>query len=142
MATQRPSTVVIKAVEMPLAIVFGSPAPNSVMAWNVSIMPITVPSSPINGATTEITWMMLMLRVNAGISERIASPSLSDSVSVSTSRLSWYTLITRPRGLSSLGSPGAPRCRFTLAPTMVSTTKRSMAMSTPMMPTMMMTEPG
>ena len=55
MATHKPSTVVIKAVEMPPAMVLGSPVPNRVMAWKVRIMPITVPSRPTKGATTDIT---------------------------------------------------------------------------------------
>ena len=55
MATHKPSTVVINAVEMPPAMVFGSPVPNRVMAWKVRIMPMTVPSRPSSGATTEIT---------------------------------------------------------------------------------------
>ena len=38
---------------MPPAIIFGSPAPNSVIAWKVWIMPVTVPSSPSSGATTD-----------------------------------------------------------------------------------------
>ncbi len=54
MATTRPSTVVTRAVEIPPAISFGSPAPYSVMAWNVTIIPVTVPSRPSSGATTEM----------------------------------------------------------------------------------------
>ena len=69
--------ILINALEIPLAIVFGSPAPNKVMAWNVSIIPITVPRRPVKGATTEMTWISVMLRVNFGVSPKIASPSLS-----------------------------------------------------------------
>ena len=47
----RPSIVVTSAWDIPPAICFGSPVPNSVIAWNVSIMPITVPSNPRRGAT-------------------------------------------------------------------------------------------
>ena len=40
MATVKPSTVVTSACEMPPAISFGSPVPNRVMAWKVTIMPV------------------------------------------------------------------------------------------------------
>ena len=43
--------MVTRACEIPPAICFGSPVPNTVIAWNVSIIPITVPSNPSNGAT-------------------------------------------------------------------------------------------
>ncbi len=37
---------------MPPDISFGSPVPNSVIDWNVSIMPVTVPSRPRSGLPT------------------------------------------------------------------------------------------
>ena len=49
-ANIKPSIVVTK-VDIPPAICFGSPVPKTVMAWNVSIIPITVPSKPSKGAT-------------------------------------------------------------------------------------------
>src|SRR6056297_843995 len=98
-ATVRPSTVVTRACEMPPAISFGSPVPNSVIAWNVTIMPVTVPSSPSSGATTEISFKNRMPRCSAGVSWRIASPSLSSSVSVSLRRCASPTLRILPSGL-------------------------------------------
>ena len=56
MATRKPRTVVTKAPEIPPAIALGSPAPKMVIAWKVTIMPVTVPSSPINGATAEMIY--------------------------------------------------------------------------------------
>ncbi len=72
-ATTRPSTVVTSAVEIPPAISFGSPVPNKVMAWKVLIIPVTVPSRPISGATTEIILMIVRFRLSLGTSPRIAS---------------------------------------------------------------------
>ena len=45
----RPSTVAIMAWPMPLAMSFGSLEPDSVMLWNVMIMPTTVPIRPSSG---------------------------------------------------------------------------------------------
>jgi len=50
-ATINPNIVVTRAWEIPPAICLGSPVPNNVIAWNVSIIPITVPRSPNKGAT-------------------------------------------------------------------------------------------
>ncbi len=52
-ATKSPSIVVTSASEMPPAIIFGSPVPNRVIVWKIWIMPVTVPSRPISGATTD-----------------------------------------------------------------------------------------
>ena len=52
-AHTRPRTVVIKAVEIPPAISFGSPVPKRVIDWNVAIIPVTVPSRPSRGATAD-----------------------------------------------------------------------------------------
>ena len=51
-ATTRPKTVVTRAWEIPPAIIFGSPVPNKVICWKVTIIPVTVPKSPAKGATT------------------------------------------------------------------------------------------
>src|SRR6056297_2173175 len=88
-ATVRPSTVVTRACQMPPAISFGSPVPNSVIAWKVAIMPVTVPSSPSSGATAAMILIDPCQFSSFGTSLRMASSSLSSSVSVSTSRLSW-----------------------------------------------------
>src|SRR5690606_22130140 len=88
MATTRPSTVVTRACEIPDAITVGSPVPNSVIAWKVWIMPVTVPSRPSSGATTEITLMNRMPRCSLGTSFSIDSPSFSSRVSVSAFGLS------------------------------------------------------
>ena len=50
-ATIKPNIVVTSACDIPPAICFGSPVPNTVIAWNVSIIPITVPRRPRSGAT-------------------------------------------------------------------------------------------
>ena len=84
-ATTNPNTVVTNAVEIPPAINLGSPVPNKVIAWKVLIMPETVPSSPINGATTEITLIILRDRPNLGTSPKIDSVRCSSSASVSAS---------------------------------------------------------
>src|SRR6056297_639896 len=87
-ATVRPSTVVTSAWEIPPAISFGSPVPNSVIAWKVAIMPVTVPSRPSNGATAAMTLMAPCQVSSFGTSRRMASSSFSSSVSVSASVLS------------------------------------------------------
>ena len=53
-ATTKPKTVVTRACEIPPAIILGSPVPNKVICWNVTIIPVTVPSNPAKGATTDI----------------------------------------------------------------------------------------
>ena len=58
-ATISPNIVVTNAWDIPPAISFGSPVPNKVIAWNVSIIPITVPSNPNNGATVAINLIAL-----------------------------------------------------------------------------------
>ena len=57
MATIRPNSVVTSAIDMPSDNNFGSPVPNSVIMSKVSIIPVTVPSSPSNGAIEAITRM-------------------------------------------------------------------------------------
>ena len=54
-----PIAVVTNAIEIEPAINFGSPVPNSVIAWKVRIIPVTVPSRPSRGATPEINLMVL-----------------------------------------------------------------------------------
>ena len=49
-----PNQVVTSASEIPLAIVFGSPVPNKVIAWKVLIIPMIVPNNPRSGATAAI----------------------------------------------------------------------------------------
>ena len=53
-ATNRPNTVVTSACEIPPAICFGSPVPNSDNAWKVFIIPMIVPNRPNKGEITEI----------------------------------------------------------------------------------------
>ena len=64
-----PNQVVTSASEIPLAIVFGSPVPNNVICWKVIIIPVTVPNSPANGATTET---ILLYTILSGILESSA----------------------------------------------------------------------
>ena len=49
-----PNIVVTRASDIPPAIVFGSPVPNSVIAWKVFIIPMIVPKRPNKGEITEI----------------------------------------------------------------------------------------
>ena len=60
-ATTRPSTVVTSACDIPPAMILGSPVPNKVICWKVTIIPVTVPNSPANGATTDMIFTTLML---------------------------------------------------------------------------------
>ena len=55
-ATQRPSTVVTRAWEIPPAIRFGSLVPDKLMDRKVSIIPDTVPKSPSSGETIAINF--------------------------------------------------------------------------------------
>ena len=71
-------------LEMPPAISLGSPVPNNDMVSNTSIMPVTVPNRPSNGATTEMILIQLMPLLKRGISFEMASPKCSSNVSVST----------------------------------------------------------
>ena len=93
-------TVVTKACEIPPAMSFGSPVPNNVIAWKVLIIPVTVPSSPSSGATTEMMRMKVRKRLSGGISFRIASSSFRSRVSGSAWGLFAWILRTRPSGLS------------------------------------------
>ncbi len=86
---------------MPPAMSLGSPVPKRVIAWKVLIMPVTVPSSPIRGATTAMIFKKSSPRLSFGASLMIASPILSSRVSRS---VSWYfsaTLRTLPSELLS-----------------------------------------
>ncbi len=132
-ATQSPSTVVTSACEIPPAISFGSPVPKSVIAWKVLIMPVTVPSSPISGATTEMILRNSRPRFSAGVSLKIASESFSSSVSVSADLFSSCTLSTRPSALSLL-AVSLFSCAVTLRLANPSTNMRSRAMSSPIRP--------
>ena len=49
-ATTRPRTVVTNACDIPPAMILGSPVPNKVICWKVTIIPVTVPNSPAKGA--------------------------------------------------------------------------------------------
>ena len=100
-ATISPNIVVTNAWDIPPAISFGSPVPNKVIAWNVSIIPITVPSNPNNGATVAINLIALTLISIVGVidcifSSRISSRESKDSFTFSLAvcssdpkRLSW-----------------------------------------------------
>ena len=55
----KPSMVVTNACDIPPAINFGSPVPNRVSAWKVTIIPTTVPKSPSSGATAAKTLIIL-----------------------------------------------------------------------------------
>src|SRR5690606_24471453 len=83
-ATTRPSTVVMSAVEIPPAISFGSPVPNSVIDSKVRIMPVTVPSRPSSGATAAMILSAPCHFSSCGVSLRMASSILSSSVSMSS----------------------------------------------------------
>ena len=47
-----------------MAICFGSPVPNKVIAWKVSIIPITVPNRPNKGATAATNLIQLTPQSN------------------------------------------------------------------------------
>ena len=67
--------------------------------WKVTIIPVTVPNKPANGATTDIILTAPIPLSIAGLSAIIASASFSSRVSISLSKLSFPTLSTLPRGL-------------------------------------------
>ncbi len=55
MAAIRPSSVVIRASEIPSERLLASPVPKRVICLKVLIMPVTVPSRPISGAVAAVT---------------------------------------------------------------------------------------
>ena len=73
MAIPRPSTVAIIAWLIPCAISFGSLEPDSVMLWNVRIIPMTVPIRPSNGPAATASRRNAWNRSSCGISLTIAS---------------------------------------------------------------------
>ena len=132
-ATTKPKTVVTKACEIPPAINLGSPVPNKVIAWKVLIMPVTVPSKPIKGATTEMILINVKRLDSLGTSRKIDSDNLSSNVSVSALGFCSFTNITRPNGLS-LFALSLFNWRFTLPPIKNKVIKRSIAISKPTKP--------
>ena len=80
-AAIRPNIVVTNACEIPPAINLGSPVPNKVIAWKVSIIPITVPNNPNNGATAANSLMILRFFSNAGAAFAKTSSSCASSSS-------------------------------------------------------------
>ena len=80
MAAVKPNTVVTNACEIPPAINFGSPVPNNVIAWKVTIMPVTVPRSPRRGATDYNNLIKLIPLSSEGNSFKIASSNFSSKV--------------------------------------------------------------
>ena len=75
-----PNIVVTSACEIPPAISLGSPVPNNVIDWNVSIIPTTVPSNPRRGATAANNFMVLRFCSRTGTAlERTSSSCASRS---------------------------------------------------------------
>ena len=72
--------------------------PYKVIIWNVTIIPVTVPRRPANGATTEIILTAPIPLSIEGLSAIIASASLSSSVSISLLKFSSPTFRTLPNG--------------------------------------------
>ena len=103
-----------KAIEIPLAMVLGSPVPNSVIIWKVSIIPTIVPKRPISGATIEISFISQLSFSIGGLSLSICSAILSSKVSVSAFGLSSAIFRTLPKGLSVLRAEAA-NCESTAA---------------------------
>ena len=97
-ATNKPNTVVTSACEIPPAISLGSPVPYNVIIWKVTIIPVTVPNKPANGATTEIILTAPMPLSIEGLSAIIASASFNSNVSISFLKFSSPTFKTLPRG--------------------------------------------
>ena len=77
--------MVTRAWEIPPAIIFGSPVPNKVICWKVTIIPVTVPRSPAKGATTEIDNVSLVItsgahkKVITSITKAINAASFGDN---------------------------------------------------------------
>ena len=88
---------------MPVAISFGSLEPDSVMLWNVMIMPITVPTRPSSGPAATASRRKAWKRSSRGTSRSTASEMRSSATSASSSMLTGSPLrrqSTRPSGLS------------------------------------------
>ena len=136
-ATRRPNTVVIKALEIPPAIALGSPAPKIVIAWKVMIIPVTVPKRPMSGATAAMIFRSVKPDSSFGVSRRTASAIFSSSVSVSMFGFSWLTNSTRPSGLFAFASLDLSWL-LTAAPVMVSMITRTIANKNAKMPTAVM----
>ena len=66
-AAIKPSIVVTNAWDIPPAMSLGSPVPNNVIAWKVSIIPITVPRRPNNGATAARSLITLKFFSSGGV---------------------------------------------------------------------------
>ena len=97
-ATSKPKTVVTSACDIPPAISLGSPVPYRVIIWKVTIIPVTVPNKPANGATTEIILTAPIPLSIEGLSDIIASASFNSNVSISFLKFSSPTLSTLPSG--------------------------------------------
>ena len=101
-ATISPNIVVTRACEIPPAINLGSPVPNSVIAWNVSIIPITVPRSPNKGATVAINLIALTRISIPGVIDCIFSSSINSRESSDSLTFSLAVLSSNPNKLPSI----------------------------------------
>ena len=104
-------------------------------------MPVTVPKSPNNGATTAIILTNMIPLVISGDSLSRASPSLSSIDSASDLGLSWKTFRMRPNGLSKEGRLRSFDCLATAAPTPRNANHLTAAIAIAKRPSAIMTYP-
>jgi hypothetical protein len=106
---------------MPVAIRRGSLVPDATIAWNVMIMPMTVPMRPNNGPAATASRRNDWKRSSFGTSRSTASEirsSASSALSLLRLPSPRYAINTRPSGLLSFGlsrffscDATAKRCR-------------------------------
>ena len=95
-----PNIVVTNACDIPPAISLGSPVPNKVIAWKVSIIPITVPNKPNRGATVAINLIAFTLISIVGVIDCIFSSKISSSESRDSFIFSLAVCKSDPKRLS------------------------------------------
>ena len=97
-AVIKPNAVVTSACEIPLAINLGSPVPNKVIDWNVSIMPVTVPSKPNRGEITAKIFIVDKYFSNDGSSLVMASSNNFSRATILDKLHPLHALIILPSG--------------------------------------------
>ena len=83
MATTRPAAVVMSASEMPGATARRVAAPAVPRPWKASMMPMTVPKSPMNGAMAAMVAsqvMRLSIAVRASLDGRLGGAFERDGI--------------------------------------------------------------